>query len=218
MACTRLCVICGDGGAKTVERAGAGVYYSCAACGVTFLEPDQRLSAEEERKRYGLHRNRPDDKGYRRFLETLADPLIPMLKPGARGLDYGCGPVPVLATMLRAAGHPTAVYDPFFFADSAPLETTYDFVTCTEAAEHFYRPIEEFQTLDRLLVPGGILAVMTTFRTDTVDFSTWHYRRDPTHVIFYREETMHCLAGRFGWTCMVPALNVAIMKKPLSPF
>lgn len=210
-----VCVVCGTGGRKAAEAVEGRVYYSCAVCGVTFLDPAQRLSGAEERERYGLHWNEPDDPGYRRFLNILAQPLLTMLEPGARGLDYGCGPEPVLAAMLRGAGHPMAVFDPFFFNDSGPLEKTYDFVSCTEAVEHFYRPHEEFQTFDRLLKPGGLLAVMTNFRKDTVDFSTWYYRRDPTHVVFYRERTMHYLARRFGWTCTLPVTNVALMKKPV---
>jgi hypothetical protein len=182
---------------------------------VTFLDPAQRLSADDERARYGLHQNHPDDPGYRRFLGIAAEAVFGLIAAGAGGLDYGCGPVPVLADMFRETGHPMAVYDPFFFNDPGVLGRPYDFITCTEAAEHFYRPIEEFETFDRLLKPGGLLAVMTNFRTDTVDFSTWHYRRDPTHVVFYRERTMHYLARRFGWTCTLPVAHVALMKKPV---
>ena len=62
-----------------------------------------------------------NDAGYRRFLSKLADPLMARLAPGARGLDYGCGPGPALAAMLREAGHEVALYDPFFAPDPAPL-------------------------------------------------------------------------------------------------
>ena len=39
----------------------------------------------------------------------------------------------------------------------------------------------------RLVRPGGWLAVMTCFQTDDARFAGWHYRKDPTHVVFYRE-------------------------------
>ena len=55
-------------------------------------------------------------------------------------------PVPALAAMLTEAGHRMALYDPFFAPDPAPL-AVYDFVTCTEAAEHFHHPAAEFARL-----------------------------------------------------------------------
>ena len=40
---------------------------------------------------------------------------------------------------------------------------------------------------------------MTCFQNADDRFATWHYRRDPTHVVFYREETFAWLAAHFGW-------------------
>ncbi|HEX2255546.1 MAG TPA: class I SAM-dependent methyltransferase [Afifellaceae bacterium] len=138
------------------------------------------------------------------------------MPPGRCGLDYGCGPGPALAAMLREAGHRMAVYDPCFRPDRAPLRQTYDFITCTEAAEHFHRPADEFDRLDGLLRPGGWLALMTCFQTDDARFAGWHYRRDPTHVVFYREETLHRIVAERGWTCEIPAKDIALMRKPES--
>jgi hypothetical protein len=42
--------------------------------------------------------------------------------------------------MLAEAGHAMALYDPFFRPDPAALERDYDFITCTETAEHFHHP------------------------------------------------------------------------------
>ena len=97
-----------------------------------------------------------DDPGYRRFLSKLADPLRGRLAPGAHGLDYGCGPGPALAAMLREAGHEMALYDPVYYPDTAPLQARYDFVTCTEVAEHFHAPAQEFDRMGALLRPGGL--------------------------------------------------------------
>ncbi|WP_347259047.1 class I SAM-dependent methyltransferase [Methylocaldum sp.] len=89
----------------------------------------------------------------------------------------------------------------------------YDFVTCTEVAEYFHQPSREFRRLDALLRPGGWLALMTCFQSDDTRFADWHYRRDPTHVVFYREATLRRLAGRHGWHCEIPCPNVALMRK-----
>lgn len=169
---------------------------------------------EAELSEYLLHRNDPDDARYRRFLETLTKPLLERLPPGSCGLDYGCGPGPALAVMLREAGHDVALYDPFFHHDPAVLDNQYDFIACAEVIEHFHRPSEEFEKLNALLRPGGLVAVMTRFLSDDSTFAQWHYRRDPTHVVFYREQTLQRIAARFGWDCDIPCSNVALMIKP----
>jgi cyclopropane fatty-acyl-phospholipid synthase-like methyltransferase len=106
-----------------------------------------------------------------------------------------------------------ALYDPYFFDDAAVLAHTYDFITCTEVAEHFHNPAGQFFQLDRMLKPGGVLAVMTTFQTDDERFANWHYRRDPTHVVFYREASFRHLALHHGWRCEIPCPNVALLFK-----
>jgi SAM-dependent methyltransferase len=181
---------------------------------VTFLDPAQRLTAAEEYSRYLTHENNPQDPSYRHFLARVAVPLLERLPPHQRGLDYGCGPGPALAMMLREAGHTVSIFDPFFFPDPAPLNGSYDFITCTEALEHFCQPMEEFQRFQAMLAPGGLLALMTSFLRDDVQFATWRYRRDPTHVVFYREETLDYVAGILGWSCEIVGKDVALMHKP----
>ena len=87
--------------------------------------------------------------------------------------------------------------------------------TTTEVVEHLHCPADEFDRLDGLLRPGGLLAVMTSFQTNDAEFGKWHYRRDPTHVVFFREETFRLVAERRGWTCEFPAKDVALMRKPV---
>lgn len=179
-----------------------------------FLDPEQRPSADTELAEYRLHRNDPDDPTYRAWLKPLADALLARLSPGDEGLDFGCGPGPALAAMLREAGHPVRLFDPLFAPDAAALRQRYRFVACSETAEHFHRPAEEFALFDRLLAPGGWLALMTGFPESDEAFASWHYRRDPTHVVFYREQTLRWLAQRYGWSCEIPARNLALMQKP----
>ena len=135
------------------------------------------------------------------------------LPEGARGLDFGCGPGPALARMLTEAGFDMALYDPFFHPDPAALDGRYDFITCTEVVEHLHRPAEIFHQLDGLLKAGGWLGIMTCFQTDDDRFANWHYRRDPTHVVFYRERTFAWLAERFGWHMEVPRKDVVLFRK-----
>lgn len=190
------------------------LYWRCGHCEATFLDPAQRLSRADEYAHYLHHENAVDDPGYRSFLSKLADPLLEHLPPRSAGLDYGCGPGPALADMLIRAGHSVSLYDPFFAPDRGVLERSYDFVTCTETAEHFHDPADEFDAMASLVRPGGWLAIMTCFQTDDTRFQDWHYRKDPTHVVFYREETLRLLAGQRELDCTVPRQDVVLMRKP----
>ena len=209
----RACPIC-DAPAAPFLSVGGRDYLGCATCHARFLDPAQHPSRADEHAHYLHHENDPDDPRYRAFLSRLADPLIVRLSAGAEGLDYGCGPGPALAAILSEAGHRVAQFDPFFAPDPAPLDQTYDFVTCTEVAEHFHQPRDEFARLRALVRPGGWLGLMTCFQTEDARFADWHYRKDPTHVVFYREATFRFLARRWGWTCAVPVKDVVLMQRP----
>jgi SAM-dependent methyltransferase len=207
------CPVCRAPAPLPFMRVGVLDYWRCETCEARFLDPRHYLTPADERAHYAHHENMIDDPGYRRFLAKLATPLLERLAPASRGLDYGCGPGPALAAMLREAGHEVALYDPFFHPDTSPLSRTYDFITCTETAEHFHRPADEFDRFARMLAPSGWLAVMTSFQTDDAQFATWHYRRDPTHVVFYREATFRVIAAQRGWSCDIPRKDVALMRK-----
>lgn len=202
--------------ATAFMRVDARDYWRCPRCAAVFLAPAQRLSPDAEAAHYRLHHNDPDDAAYRQFLDRLAQPLLARITPASHGLDYGCGPGPALAAMLREAGHTVALFDPQFEPNLGVLNTRYDFVTCSETAEHFHDPAAEFRRFDALLKPGGWLALMTGFLPEADAFAKWHYRRDPTHVVFYAEATFRIIAQQWGWQCAFPARNVVLMQKPFA--
>lgn len=191
------------------------VYWKCSICEARFLDPMHWLAPEDEFAHYLHHENDPRDVRYRQFLSKLFTPLLDKLAPSQRGLDYGCGPGPALAEMFREEGHFITLYDPFFYPGSLALAQTYNFITCTEVAEHFHQPADEFDRLDMMLRPGGWLGVMTCFQTDDARFASWHYRKDPTHVVFYREKTLRLIADQRSWKCEFPVKDVALMHKPV---
>ena len=190
-------------------------YLRCGACALTFLPPSQHADPARERARYAEHRNISSDPGYRGFLDRLLQPLCAQIAPGSRGLDYGCGPGPTASVMLGERGFVVQNYDPYFFPDEALLSRKYEFIVCTEVLEHLRRPIDDLAGLDSLLKPGGSLGVMTGVLEDDASFPGWWYRKDPTHICFYRPETLAWIAERFGWALERPSRDVALFSKPL---
>ena len=207
------CPVCEQGEPEWFQAVKEVRYLRCPVCLATLMAPECRLNEAEEKAVYALHDNHPDDPGYRRFLCRLAAPLLECLPPGSSGLDFGCGPGPALNRMMEESGMQMSLYDPYFCPDTTALDKRYDFVTCTEVVEHLHHPAAVFRQLDSLLLPGGFLGVMTCFQTDDARFANWHYRRDPTHVVFYRQATLQWLAGHHGWHLDVPAKDVAIFRK-----
>lgn len=207
------CPVCRRTGLRSFLEVDQQHYWRCDLCQATSLDPSQRLCAAEELAHYRHHRNDPDDQHYRRFLSKLAGPLLVKLRPGMRGLDYGSGPGPALAAMFEEAGIDMTLHDPFFHPASDALEHSYDVITLSEVAEHLFDPASVFDQLASGLEPGGWLGVMTCFQTDDDRFASWHYRRDPTHVVFYRASTLQIVAEQRGLTCEIPTKDVALMQK-----
>jgi len=177
---------------------------------------------EAERARYETHENDPADPRYREFLDRLATPLLERLAPGAEGLDVGSGPGPTLSLMLEERGNPTAIWDPLFAPDPAPLARRWDFVTCSETVEHFHDAAAGWARLFRLVRPGGLLGVMTEpLPEEDADvpltaeaLERWWYARDPTHVALYRDRTFEWLAARHGAALERPSRTVALFTPP----
>lgn len=188
-------------------------YWRCEDCGLRFLQADLRPTLSEELAHYRLHNNDPEDAGYRHFLARLAEPLLQRLPAASHGLDYGCGPGPALAQMLREAGHSVRLFDPLFANDPDALLQQYGFITCTEVVEHFHQPAAQFTLLTGMLQQHGWLALMTSLQDDDERFANWHYRRDPTHVCFYRLQTMHWIAQRYRLHIELPAANVVLLQQ-----
>jgi hypothetical protein len=161
--CEDACPLCGGNDSSVFHRDSARPYLRCARCALVFVRPKERPDAATEKARYDLHQNDPVDTGYRRFLAFLADAVVRNTPLGSEGLDFGCGPGPALAMMLRQAGRPTALYDPFYAPDETVWSRSYDFISSSETFEHLNNPGRELDRLFKALRPGGLLAIMTQF-------------------------------------------------------
>ncbi len=210
------CPLCGSEAEpfhRVSNRAMRRDFVHCGVCDLVSAPRRFHVGPDAERHRYLEHDNDPDDADYRAFLGRLWEHLRPRLEPGSHGMDYGAGPGPALAAMMREDGFEVSLYDKLFHLDRAALARTYDFIVCTETVEHFDDPAREFDTLDRLLKPSGWLGIMTAMLDDWAGFPEWHYHRDPTHVGFYTERVMRWIADRHGWEAEFPRENVTLFRK-----
>jgi len=188
-------------------------FLQCGNCKLIFVPEQFHLTAEEEKKRYDLHENSPDDEGYRKFLSRLAIPLNERIRTNSYGLDFGSGPGPALYDILKDKGHRVEIYDQFYADGKEVLINQYDFITATEVFEHLREPLETIEFLWQLLNPGGILGLMTKLVIDRKAFSTWHYIADRTHICFFSESTFNWLAGRLNARIEFIGSDVIILYK-----
>ncbi len=188
-------------------------FYLCDRCDLVFVPERFFISREDEKEAYLQHNNEIYDPAYRRFLSNLYNEIKPHLKPDSSGLDFGAGPGPALAHMMKEDGYDVQMYDPFFSASAKPLEDTYDFVTCTETLEHLREPRRDLDRLNSLLKSPGWLRVMTGMLDDRAEFPSWYYHRNPTHVCFYSRVTMKWIAQKYLWSVYFPAANVTLFHK-----
>ncbi len=192
-------------------RARTRRFWRCGRCRLTFLGPQDHPTRVDEETRYRLHRNAPDDAGYRQALDRLAGPLAARLRPGMEGLDYGSGPGPALAAMLAERDLRVTNYDPIFAPDPAALARTWDFIACTETVEHFREPGVEFDRLARLIRLGGWIGIQTRLCAENQDLAAWWYAEDPTHLCFYARATFDWIGARHGWDVIGPTGDVVLL-------
>ncbi|MBN3494224.1 class I SAM-dependent methyltransferase [Vibrio neptunius] len=171
-------------------------YLQCPRCELVFVNPEQRLDAKAEKAHYDLHENDPNDAGYRTFLSRVVTPILERIESGSTGMDFGCGPGPTLSLMLQEQGHNMSLYDLYYHPNTEVLNRTYDFMTATEVIEHLYYPDQIWQQWLNLVKPGGWIGLMTKMVIDVEAFARWHYKNDPTHVVFFSRNTFKYLAER----------------------
>jgi hypothetical protein len=178
-----------------------------------FSRPATYLPHDEEKKRYESHDNGLHNQGYVDFLTPVVETLKPFLKPTDKGLDFGCGPGPILDQLFAGENIKVHNFDPYFFYLPHLLDDTYDFVTCTEVFEHITILFKEIVTIDNMLKPGGYFLVMTQLYSDVSDFATWGYRMDPTHICFLSPKTIDWIAKEWNYELISSTDRIFLFKK-----
>ncbi|RZT00365.1 class I SAM-dependent methyltransferase [Aquimarina brevivitae] len=177
-------------------------FHHCPVCQGIFVDKSYLPSTEEEKARYQLHNYDIEDAGYRQFVAPLLSTITKEQNAKTKGLDYGCGRIPILTSLLKRKGFIITPYDPFFHPNSNALDTTYDYIICCEVMEHFHSPCDEFKHLNTLLNKSGVIYCKTNLRPSLYNFESWWYKNDITHTFFYAEETVDWIHRNLGFSEM----------------
>ncbi|MCP9290501.1 class I SAM-dependent methyltransferase [Gracilimonas sediminicola] len=175
-------------------------YHRCTNCRAVLMDTDDYPTPEEEIFRYESHDNDVEDPRYQEFVSPLVEKIMERFPPDSLGLDFGSGTGPVITKMLTDQGYSINTFDPFFDNNPDVLELDYDYIVSCEVMEHFHHPHKEFTKLRSMLNPGGALFLKTDIYTDDIDFHSWYYKSDETHVIFYHPDTLNWMKSEFGFS------------------
>lgn len=207
------CPLC-NSDSTVFDKDNHRTYHQCINCTGIFVSSEYLPSGDAEMQRYETHNNNVNDPGYQNFVMPIVNHISNhFLSADTVGLDYGAGPGPVAAKLLSDKGFRIRLYDPFFIDQEEVLKQTYDFIICSEVMEHFHRPDQEFDLLSNCLKQGGRLVCMTALYDASIDFSTWHYKNDITHVFFYQRETLEYIKDRFGFVELVVEGRLIVFVK-----
>ena len=99
--------------------------------------------------------------------------------------------------MFEESGFKVDIFDKYYANNQDIFNNKYDFITATEVVEHLHNPGFEIERLFSMLNKDGVLGVMTKMLDDSVDFASWYYKDDPTHICFYSKNTMTYLARKY---------------------
>lgn len=188
------------------------IYFCCKICRGIFMGKDFLPDIAEEKHRYELHNNDVNDPQYQEFVSPIVNAVLTQHKKDEVGIDFGAGTGPVISKILTDNHFNIKQYDPFFHNHPELLNKKYDYIVCCEVIEHFHKPIKEFALLKSILNEGGNLFCMTNIYTPDIDFVSWYYRNDNTHVFFYTNETLHFICKKFGFKKVIVSKDLITFK------
>jgi SAM-dependent methyltransferase len=176
------------------------LYYQCQVCSGLFVDKKLIPDKKTELLRYQEHNNNINDVGYQEFVSPVTSAIMQDFTASHKGLDFGAGSGPVISKILHDHNYKIVQYDPFFHDYPELLIEKYDFIACCEVIEHFHQPKKEFQLLKALLMPRGRLYIMTDLYHEDINFHSWYYKNDITHVFIYQRHTLHWLKENIGFS------------------
>lgn len=193
-----ICPLCSTSNAPFYQK--EETYYKCETCDAIYADELDKPNLEAEKERYELHDDDTADEGYRKFVNPITSSIMRDFTSDAKGLDFGAGTSAIISVVLKENAFNIKNYDPYFHRFSELLEAKYDYISSCEVIEHFYKPYKEFKLLKTMLNTNGKIYLMTEPYDETIDFSTWYYKNDPTHVFFYSKKTFAWIVKEFKFS------------------
>jgi hypothetical protein len=197
---SNLCKICGNT-TRQIHHKTFGVYHLCQHCDFISKDKGDHISTHQALDIYDSHQNSIHDLVYVEYFTDFLDKAVfPFISSYRNGLDFGSGPSPVLAQMLRDTyGYNMDIYDLYYSPIKSYLDKTYDLISVTEVVEHLEDPMQYFSLFVEHCNEDGILAVMTHFHSkNEEEFLNWHYIRDRSHVSFFNVRTFEVIAKKMN--------------------
>lgn len=192
------CPLC-SGNSSHYYRHKERDFLKCHNCCSVFLHLKDHYTPDAEQAHYRNHNNDPDNTGYQNFVKPIVNNILSDFTPEHSGLDFGSGTGSPIVKLLEDARYNIQQYDLFFHNHPEVLEKQYDYIAASEVVEHFKEPYTEFALLKSMLKPIGKLYIMTGILPYNIDFGSWHYKNDHTHVFLYHPKAFEWIKIEFGF-------------------
>ena len=192
------CIICNTKTKLFEDNELKKTFYHCPLCKLIFLGKKFYVSSTNEKNQYDQHNNSLENEGYVKMFDEYLDYTLTDLHVKSV-LDFGSGPTPILAELLKRRALHVEHFDKFYQPIKVYENKKYDLITSTEVFEHLENPKEILNMLAQHLNPNGTISLMTLFHTNNEeDFLKWWYRRDPTHIVFFTPRCIEIMAKECG--------------------
>lgn len=177
-------------------------FYRCNNCKSVFSDRNTLLLSNDEKNRYEMHNNDIFDVRYKDFVSPITNSILNDFDKNHIWLDFWAWPWPIISKVLEDNNYNISKYDPYFWNNENLLSKKYDYIACCEVIEHFYNPDIEFEKLKNMLKKDWKLFLMTHIYDETIDFKSWYYKNDITHVFFYTKESLEYIKQKYDFSSL----------------
>ncbi|WP_461754367.1 class I SAM-dependent methyltransferase [Myroides sp. LJL115] len=206
---TMKCPLCKE----ELHQKNTSGFYLCTQCYGYVKDSQFHYSKKQEKQHYLMHNNDVEDIGYQNFVKDLVDQITHHCTSEQQGLDFGCGSAAVTSYLLKKKGYNIDLYDPYFAPEVDYKNNAYDYIFSCEVFEHFYYPKKEIETLLSILKPNGHLIIKTHLYSGELDFDSWYYIKDLTHVFIYTKRTIAYIAQKYNLDILLLQERLIVLRK-----
>lgn len=222
----KFCIFCNQPHIEHFIVKSGKKYWYCRHCKGFFMDIFEQLPKDEQKKRYLLHDNSLQNKGYKEYLDKIIKKSADYYQRYDKKyknlihiFDFGSGPIPALTQLLAQKKYFTENicvkhWDPLFFAYDTGFKTGADIIFCIEVVEHFENPQKDFKKLADVGAKNSIFFIKTQPAPSSIQqFTTWWYKEDATHVAFYSQQALVYCAKNAGLELLELDNDFFILKK-----